>query len=273
MAKLQWLTKEEVKQRFESGRGVGRGSAYQPWIHIQEISSDGTSFRALSHTSGRVVHLLSKLEFLTFSLFDWDESICDIREQYPFDLETSLEVAEKAGIKHPQKGNKFHVFTTDLLLDGDAYESKRTAIQVKYIKDLMDKEVIAKLEIERRCCLAKGIEWKLITELDIPRVQQANVDWILGGKDLHIEEDFELKVFDVWSEIKVSPDVKLTKACAVFDKQHGQPAGESLRLIRNALAYRLLTFDIKEPYQHLVCSDVVAASLKVNAKGLYAVNQ
>ena len=63
MKKLEWLTKEEIKKRFESGRGVGCGLTYQPWIRIQEISSDGTSYRALSHTSGRVVHLLSKLEF------------------------------------------------------------------------------------------------------------------------------------------------------------------------------------------------------------------
>lgn len=271
MKKLEWLTKEEVKKRFESGRGVGRGKDYKPWIYIQEISSDGTSFRALSHTSGRVVHLLSKLEFLTFSLADWDKSIVDIREQYPFDLETSLEVAEKAGIKHPQKGEKFHVFTTDLLLDKDSYKNKRTAIQVKYIKDLMDKDTVAKLEIERRCCIAKGMEWRLITELDIPRVQQANVDWILGGKDLHIEDDFEAKARDIWREIELTPDLKLAKACANFDKHYGQPTGESLRIIRNAFAYRLLAFDIRHPYQHLVCRDVVSASPAFNIGGLYAV--
>lgn len=131
-----------------------------------------------------MVHLLSKLEFLTFSLFDWDESIYDIREQYPIDIETTLEAAEKAGIKHPKKGNKYHVFTTDILLDYDNIQSKQKAIQVKCIKDLMDKNTIQKLEIERRSFRAKGIEWQLMTELDIPHIQQVNIDWILGGKDL-----------------------------------------------------------------------------------------
>lgn len=271
MKKLEWLTKEEIKKRFESGRGVGRGLTYQPWIRIQEISSDGTSYRALSHTSGRVVHLLSKLEFLAFSLCDWNESITDIREQYPFDLETSLTVAEEAGIKHPKKGNKFHIFTTDLLLSYDSLENRRTAVQVKYIEDLMNKETVAKLEIERRCCLAKGIEWKLITELDIPHSQQANVDWMLGGKNLHLEKSFESQVMDLWYEIKDTPELKLAKACALYDRRHGQPTGNSLMLIRNAFAYRIFVFDISQPYQNLNCGDLISVSDNVNTGGLYAV--
>ena len=271
MAKLQWLTKAEIDKRFASGRGTGRKSEYQPWIHIQEISSDGTSYRALSHRTGRVVHLLSKLEFLAFSLFDWDESIHDIREQYPLDLETTLEVAEKAGIKHPQKGDKYHVFTTDLLLDYDELESKQIAVQVKYINDLMDKDVIAKLEIERRSCLAKGMQWKLITNLDIPHVQQVNIDWILGGKDLHIGESIQTQVFDLWKEIKQFPDVKLAKACVDYDKRHGLRIGEALKLARNAFSYRLLAFDLNQPYQHLICSDIHNVSYAFNSEELYAV--
>ena len=271
MARLQWLTKEEISKRFKSGRGMGRRSEYQPWIQIQEISSDGTSYRALSHRSGRVVHLLSKLEFLAFSLFDWDESIYDIREQYPIDLETTLEVAIKAGIKHPQKGDKYHVFTIDLLLDFDELESNQTAIQVKYIKDLMDKNVIAKLEVERRSCLAKGMEWKLITELDIPHVQQVNIDWILGGKDLHIAESISIQVYDLWVELQKSLNTKLTKACADYDKRHGRPIGEALKLVRNAFSYRILTFDIKMPYQNLICSDIHSVSFGFNTEELYAV--
>lgn len=271
MKKLQWLTKEEIYKRFESGRGAGRKSKYQPWIRIQEISSDGTSYRALSHRTGRIVHLLSTLEFLAFSLFDWDESIRDIREQYPIDLETTLEVAQKAGIKHPQKGDKYHVFTTDLVLDFDELESDQTAIQVKYIQDLMDRDVIAKLEVERRSCIAKGMKWRLITELDIPHVQQVNIDWILGGKDLHIGETIQSQVRDLWEEIKQSPNIKLSKACADYDKRHGLPIGEALKLVRNAFSYRLLAFDIKRPYQHLICSDIHSISFGFNVRELYAV--
>ena len=271
MKKLQWLTREEIDKRFASGRGMGRKSEYQPWIYIQEISSDGTSYRALSHRTGRVVHLLSKLEYLAFSLYDWNESIYDIREQYPFALETTLEVADKAGIKHPQKGNKYHVFTTDLLLDFDGLESNQIAIQVKYNDELMDKNVIAKLEIERRSCLAKGMQWKLITELDIPHVQQANIDWILGGKDLHIGESIQMQVYDLWEEIERFPDIKLSKACSDYDKRHGLPLGEALKLARNAFSYRLLAFDIHKPYQYLICSDIHSVSFGFDSGDLYAV--
>ena len=270
MRKLNLLTKEEIENRFTSGRGVGRGSDYKPWIRIQEISSDGTSYRVLSQTSGRVVHLLSKLEFLAFSLFDWNENVCDIREQYPFDLETSLEVAKKAGIKHPQRGNKYHVFSTDLLIDEDRYEKKRTAIQVKYIKDLLDQNVIAQLEIERRCCLAKGIDWKLITDLDIPKVQQANVDWILGGKDLNLEANFQDKVAFLWEELRSFPSLPLAQACSQYDKRHNQQIGDSLRVVRNAFSYRQLTFDIRIPSQKLTCGDVVNNSQTLRNGELYA---
>lgn len=271
MSQQFWFTKEEIKKRLESGRGTGRKQSYKPWIYIQEISSKGTSYRVLSHRTGRVVHFLSKLEFLTFSLFDWDESICDIREQYPMDIETTLEVAEKAGIKHPKKGNKYHVFTTDILLDYDNIQSKQKAIQVKYIEDLMDKNTIQKLEIERRSFLAKGIEWQLMTELDIPYTQQVNIDWILGGKDLEISDEIHERVFDLWDEIEHLPNIKLTKACSDFDKRHGLMPGESLKVARNSFSYRILAFDIKKPYTTLQCKDIQCISRQIITGGLYAV--
>lgn len=272
MAKFGWFTKDEIQKRLDGGRGVGRGLSYQPWIKITELSSDGTSYRVLSHRTGRVVHLLSKLEFLAFSLLDWDLSVRDIREQYPVDLNTGLEVAKRSGIKYPQQGDKYHLLTTDLLIDYDSIQNKQKAIQVKYSSDLLDRRVVEKLELERRCFEAKNISWQLITELDIPHVAQKNVDWILGGLDLHLDETFTTQVNDAWSTIKNSPDMLVSKACLQHDKVNGLLAGTTLKLIRDSFGYRLLAFDITTPYHKLVCKDVQPILNQIQTGQLYAVS-
>lgn len=272
MAKFGWFTKDEIQNRLDGGRGVGRGLSYQPWIKITELSSDGTSYRVLSHRTGRVVHLLSKLEFLAFSLLDWDLSVHDIREQYPVDLNTGLEVAKRSGIKYPKQGDKYHLLTTDLLIDYDSIQNKQKAIQVKYSSDLLDKRVVEKLELERRCFEAKNISWQLITELDIPHVAQKNVDWILGGLDLHIESDFNQQVQSAWSSISSYSDTLVSKACSSHDEVNSLPVGTTLKLIRNAFGYRLLAFDITKPYHRLKCNDIKSVSSQAHTGQLYAVS-
>ncbi len=108
-----------IKRRLKEGRGNGRGMDYKPWLRVQDVPSQGLASRVPGITTGREHHLLSNLEYDCFLVLDWEESIVDIREQYPLlPLEETLALAEEIGIRHPTYPGSDDpvVCTTDFLI-------------------------------------------------------------------------------------------------------------------------------------------------------------
>jgi hypothetical protein len=63
MAKRQRATSTTtVEKRLKEGRGSGKGANYTPWLHIQDVPSQGLSSRIKGWKTGRVHHLLSEME-------------------------------------------------------------------------------------------------------------------------------------------------------------------------------------------------------------------
>ncbi|HZG59705.1 MAG TPA: TnsA endonuclease N-terminal domain-containing protein [Anoxybacillus sp.] len=51
----------------------------------------------------REYHFLSDLERYFFYILEWQDSVIDIREQYPIlDVEKTVEIAELLGFAHPK---------------------------------------------------------------------------------------------------------------------------------------------------------------------------
>lgn len=103
---------EETKTRQKRGQGTGKD--YNPWIHIQEMSSKGTKEILNDWKTGRQVHLLSQNEVRWYYILRWNDDVLDIREQFPLELEKTLDIAEAMGVKHP-KDRHTHM-TTDMLV-------------------------------------------------------------------------------------------------------------------------------------------------------------
>jgi len=118
--KNYFLSEKLIKQRIKDGRGQGYGEKYQPWLRVQDVPSDGRSHRIFSHKTKRIHHLLSDLELATFLLFDWSESVLDIREQFPLIRDDTRIIAQREGIKHPSAQGVDLVMTTDFLIDAQA---------------------------------------------------------------------------------------------------------------------------------------------------------
>jgi hypothetical protein len=89
-----------------------------------------------------------------------------------------MKVADHIGVKHPAPNTKQKsIMTTDFLItvvNGD--QSREIARTVKYAKDLEDIRVIEKLEIERLWWEARGVDWGIVTEHEIPEVLAKNVE-------------------------------------------------------------------------------------------------
>jgi len=82
-----------IEKRLKEGRGQGKGGNYNPWLHIQDVASQGLVTRIKGRKTGRVHHLLSKFETEYFYALEWSDVVTDIREQYPLlPLKETLEI-------------------------------------------------------------------------------------------------------------------------------------------------------------------------------------
>ncbi|MCW7554020.1 TnsA endonuclease N-terminal domain-containing protein [Endozoicomonas gorgoniicola] len=128
-------------------RGTGTGPNYIRGLNINEVrSSKGNRKRIVPSIKalGRLVHLMSDLEYKVFKFFDLSKNVLDIREQFPLDREVTLSIAEKLKIKHPSvtdyntKEPMAHWMTTDLLVDyfDNEGNKKQLAVYIKPSKDL-----------------------------------------------------------------------------------------------------------------------------------------
>ncbi|CAB1277623.1 hypothetical protein [Candidatus Nitrosacidococcus tergens] len=95
----------------------GNGKDYIPWLTVQEILSSSQSNRICFHKTGRIHHLLSDLELAIFLSLEWENSMLDIREQFPLLPSDTKQIALDSGIKHPAIRGVDQVMLTDFLVD------------------------------------------------------------------------------------------------------------------------------------------------------------
>lgn len=117
-SKQDW-TQAKFEHYLKEGRGQGSGKGYQPWIKIQDFPSKGRVSRPPGWKTNREHHLLSDNEKRLFYVFEWSDTIVDIREQFPLiDLDLAMSIAEEIGINYPKdpQSNTPRVLTTDFML-------------------------------------------------------------------------------------------------------------------------------------------------------------
>ncbi|MEC4987112.1 MAG: TnsA endonuclease C-terminal domain-containing protein [Oscillatoria sp. PMC 1068.18] len=247
----EW-TQAKFERYRKEGRGQGIGQNYVPWIKIQDFPSQGRSHRIPGWKTGRIHHLLSDQEKRTFYLFEWSESVIDIREQYPLlDLDLAISIADEMNIKYPEdpEHSTPYVLTTDFMItierEGQPIQVART---VKSIKNLETKRTAEKLELERRYYLAKNIDWGIITEKGISRIFASNVEWV--HLNYHLESPahadlVELRRIAITLKEKLSRDnTTITKITASLDKEMNLEAGTALSLFKHLVARKEIIVDM-----------------------------
>lgn len=181
---------EETKTRQKRGQGTGKD--YNPWIHIQEMSSKGTKEILNDWKTGRQVHLLSQNEVRWYYILRWNDDVLDIREQFPLELEKTLDIAEAMGVKHP-KDRHTHM-TTDMLVTYRNEKNERfyRAYSVKdhvsqIFGDLSDGKVLRQVEIQRiemAYWKLQGIEFQnVFGDRDIDPIYAGNIRLLVSYYD------------------------------------------------------------------------------------------
>lgn len=262
MSKVKYTINEQKIIRYiKEGRGSGSKEDYKPWINIQNISSKGRSSRIKGFTTNRIHHFLSDLETKCFYKLEWDDRVVDIREQYPLiDREMAMNIARDKNIKYPIdiKSKTPIVMTTDFLITKT--ENGRLvdeAITVKYKKDLENKRVIEKLEIEREYWKRKGIDWKIVTEYQINQVEIDNIVWMHKLYNLHdlvneyenIDENklkkcLKILIDEIYNES--NKEKRLLSLTDKLDYENNIKCGTALNLFKYLAINKIIDIDIKK---------------------------
>ena len=251
MAKHRRVWNASVYDKYmREGRGCGWGSGYSPWIRVQDFASRGVASRVKGRTTGRVHHLMSNNELAYFYILDWAENVTDIREQYPLsNLELAVKIAAQAGIRYPTDNISGYpyVLTCDFMITTEGGLKART---VKMTSELENKRTLEKLEIERRYWDAQSIEWKLVTEREIPYQKARNIEWLYAahGFDLEAIELYKLpQAWDMMTTAFLSGEYSILETTQVIEVKYHLVAGAGLLMFKQLVLDKVLTIDLNEP--------------------------
>lgn len=169
------MRKITEKRKLKEKRGTGTGASYKPWIQAKEIGSIGTESVFNDWKHGRQIQCLSQGEKYAYHILRWQEDVLDIREQFPLELEHTLDIARKLGLPHPHNRNTH--MTTDFLvdfqtLDGSQYQK---AFSIKPNNSSFNKYNLKNFEIEYVYWGKLGIHLEIIPADNINRAYVSNI--------------------------------------------------------------------------------------------------
>lgn len=181
---------EKTKQR--QGRGIGDGAAYKPYIKVREVPSEGTGRIIKDKKDGRQRQFLSQGEVYAYYLLRWDDSVIDIREQYPLELEDTVKIADALSFAHPC--NRETRMTNDIYvtyLEEDGTKSYK-AYSIKESKDVIEikgtdtpamivtkNRTVEKLRIEMGYWKLHNIPFELVFKDNINRIKVSNIEAVM----------------------------------------------------------------------------------------------
>nr|WP_254796335.1 TnsA endonuclease C-terminal domain-containing protein [Moritella viscosa]SHO18105.1 Transposon Tn7 transposition protein tnsA [Moritella viscosa] len=262
MSKNRYFNSEAKNAKWiKQGRGSGHGINYLPWLTVRDLPSRGRSCRVFGHKSARTHHLLSDLELAVFLILEWDQSVTDIREQFPLNLKDTQSIARNAQIKHPVDRGVQQIMSSDFLVNTNFLNKPKFALQAKYADDLEDPRTIEKLEIERQFWKLKSIPWFILTENDIPKVVFENIKWLYPAQQDEIDLDVFIERINFYQHIFKSHQTKtIITLSKLLDSTYNLELGETLLELRQLLAHRCFEFDINIPIKKLKISELHLAN-------------
>lgn len=180
MAKRRNFWSEKIYRRYlREGRGTGDLANYNPWLHTRDFPSQGKVTRIKGVVTGRIHHLLSRLELLCFLYLESLPYINDIKEQFPLKLSETQLIAAALKIKHPEINGYPYVMTSDFYY---CQNGQWHAIQVKKFSTLENKRVKEKLKIEESYWNNQKVDFKILTEKELNPNLANNIIWIRSGE-------------------------------------------------------------------------------------------
>ncbi|MFK5708563.1 TnsA endonuclease N-terminal domain-containing protein [Lysinibacillus boronitolerans] len=182
-------------------------------------------------------------------MFEYSDDVLDIRESFP--LLDALEVIDdKDDLRFDkftdEEGFPLVICTTFLLTVRDKKgEEKLVARSVKNTSELTKKITLEKLEIERRYWEARGVDWQIVTEKQLPRQLCNNIEWCRETL-LEVMQQDEL-AGALLTYIQNNRSVPIKYLLSKFENEQELEPGKGLWLFRYLLAKKCLEVNIENP--------------------------
>lgn len=249
--------KLDIDKRMKEGGGIGSGNEYKPFIRIQDVPSTGRCTRFKGLKTGRQHDVLSDMERDFLNISAYSNLVVDIREQYPLlPQEETLSIATELGVEHPRnpKTGEYIIMTTDFYIslqqNGQLIDVART---IKSKKDLLDKRVIEKFEIERIYWERKAVSWAMVTEVEINKTTAENIMYFDSYYNIEMLDSFinieSAEVADLILEFVrriIDSTETIRIISALFDKDMSLPKGSGISIFKHLLSRKIIEIDITE---------------------------
>lgn len=178
-------TRAKRLRRHKEGRCKGRFSEYIPYLLVHEVPSSGWSTRAWSEKMRRIIHVLSRLEYLYFRRLELSPCVIEFYEQFVLPIDVTLHIAADKGWKHPRDNRTGEdvPMTSDFVIHTiDGCMDVRT---IKPAGKLTDERVEQKLTIERIYWEDFGgaTSYKSVSEIQMSATLDANIAWFWKKRD------------------------------------------------------------------------------------------
>jgi len=252
----EW-TEAKLKRFLAEGRGQGERENYRPWLTVMDIPSRGRASRVFSRKCNRVVHLLTDTQLRYFYLLEWDESILDIKEQFPLlDVETIVDQMDESLLKRLKdpKTEVPHVITTTFVITARDQQGREIqyARAIKDAAELDKKATLERLEIQRRYWKARQVDFAVVTQHEIPYQRSRNIEWVLSA--LNVEDyGFSISQIQTYASILqeqlLSSDQSLRAILTSFEREMKEEAGTGLLVLRYLIASRLIQVNMDADIQ------------------------
>lgn len=144
--------------------------------------------------------------------------------------------------------------TTDFLVttlkDG---QHEHVARILKYKKDLMDERVLEKFEIERVYWERQGVEWGIVTELEVPKIMAHNIAFVHSYADLSMLEGFEeCSAYDIedmsiyFIQALLAQKKTIKEIAKEMEKDFGMVVGCGLSTFKYLVMTKVIEINLKE---------------------------
>ncbi len=243
----QKMQNAKVQRFIKEGRGQGTGSEYVPWVKTSDYSSKGRATRIRGIKTQRIHHLHSDNQLRAFFIFEHSDAVLDIRESFPL-LDVMEVVDDKDGLRFDKftdnEGFPLVICTSFLLtVREETGEEKLIARSVKNTSELTKKITLEKLEIERRYWKARGVEWQIVTEKQLPRQFCDNIEWCRETLLEEMQEDELVRALLAYIQNNSSIPIKLL--LSEFENEQELEPGQGLWLFRYLLGKKCLEVNIE----------------------------
>lgn len=190
-----------------------------PYLTVRDVNKVGRRHWVYCPRQKRDVHLLSDGEFRAYKILLWQPNVISVKEQYALDIDETLDIAVGANMIHPRdwKTNIAHVMSTDFVVTQRLSNNsiQRIAYTFKYWNQLyarnedgeikqINPRTWEKFAIEREYWRVRGVDYRVITELDTTKVRAWNIEYFELAHDLNAGKaeltEFGQAFIESWSK-------------------------------------------------------------------------